>query len=301
MAKIEKIAHSAFNELLNEFVDTDTLVVLSKGMAKRLGFSGFMENTQWISEISPNPTIDSISNVCLKLGRSFEKIIAIGGGSVIDTAKAVIAFFGMLNDGCSITDIIENKLYLNNSMRIKKFVAVPTTSGTGSEVTHWATLWDNHRKLKFSVDAEWLMPTDVWLVPELTVSLPPRQTLSSRLDAFAQACEAYWACRSNSLARSFSAQAVKVIYEYLPLALKNGINIEIREEMQIGSLLAGLAFSRTGTTACHSISYPITALFGVEHGFAVALTLAQVAERNVAAVDCRKLLNEIGSVEHMRT
>jgi alcohol dehydrogenase class IV len=92
-----------------------------------------------------------------------------------------------------------------------------------------------------------------------------------------------------------------VIHEYLPLALKDGQDLKAREEMQTGALLAGLAFSRTGTTACHSISYPITALFGVEHGFAVALTLVQVAKRNIVAVDCKKLFDAVGSLEYLRT
>jgi len=301
MPKIEKMSREIFVERFKKSVDSNTLVFLSQGADYRLGLSNFMDEKQWISEISPNPTIESISKVCAKLNGTIEKIIAIGGGSTIDTAKAIIALFGMLNDDCSITDIIEDKLYLNNNFRVKKFIAVPTTSGTGSEVTQWATVWDNHRKLKLSVDAEWLMPTDVWLVPELTVSLTKRQTLSTGLDAFVQAFEAYWARKSDSLARALAVQAVTVIHEYLPLAIKNGQDLEAREEMQTGSLLAGLAFSRTGTTACHSISYPITALFGVEHGFAVALTLVQVAKRNIAAVDCKKLLDAVGSLEYLHS
>jgi len=299
MPKIESMSREIFVERFKESVDNNTLVFLSQGADCRLELSNFIDEKQWISEISPNPTIESISKACVKLNRTIEKIIAVGGGSTIDTAKAIIALSGMLNGDCSAADIIENKLYTNNNSRVKKFIAVPTTSGTGSEVTQWATIWDNHRKLKFSVDAEWLMPTDVWLVPELTVSLSARQTLSTGLDAFVQACEAYWARRSDSLARALTIQAVAMIHKYLPLALKNGQDLKVREEMQIGSLLAGLAFSRTGTTACHSISYPITALFGVEHGFAVALTLVQVAKRNIAAVDCSKLLNAVGSLEKL--
>jgi alcohol dehydrogenase class IV len=304
MPKIESMTLNKFVERFKESVGSYTLVFLSHGSDCRLGLSNFMEKKQWISEISPNPTIENISKALAKLNGSVEKIIAVGGGSTIDTAKAIIAFFGMLNVDCSIadlTDAIEKKLYSNNNFRIKKFIAVPTTSGTGSEVTHWATVWDNHKKIKYSVDAEWLMPTDVWLVPELTVSLSARLTLSTGLDAFAQACEAYWARRSDSLARALAVQAVTVIREYLPLAFKDGKSLEAREEMQAASLLAGLAFSRTGTTACHSISYPITALFGVEHGFAVALTLVQVARRNKEAVDCGKLLDAVGSLEDMRS
>jgi len=300
MQKIERMSRKVFVEQFKENADKNTLVFLSHGADNRLGLSSFIKKEQWISEISPNPTIDSINKICAKLNGTVDKIIAIGGSSTIDAAKAIIAFFGMLNNECSINDEIENKLYLNNNFRVKKFIAVPTTSGTGSEVTKWATIWDDHRKLKFSVDAQWLMPTDVWLVPELTVSLSARQTLSTGLDAFVQACEAYWARKSDSLARALAVQSVTMIHEYLPLALKDGKDLEVREELQTGSLLAGLAFSRTSTTACHSISYPITALFGVEHGFAVALTLVQVAKRNIATVDCGKLLTAVGSLENLR-
>jgi len=299
MPKIESMLRKIFVEQFKENIDSNTLVLLSHGTDCRLGLSNFMDKKQWINEILPNPTIDNINKIYTKINGTVDKIIAIGGGSTIDTAKAIIAFSGMLNGDCSIADIIENKLYLDNNLRVKKFIAVPTTSGTGSEVTQWATVWDNHRKIKFSVDAEWLMPTDVWLVPELILSLSARQTLSTGLDAFAQACEAYWARKSDSLARALAVQAVTLIHEYLPLAVKDGQYLEAREEMQTGSLLAGLAFSRTGTTACHSISYPITALFGVEHGFAVALTLVQVAKRNKEVVDCGKLLDTVGSLENM--
>jgi alcohol dehydrogenase class IV len=301
MLKIEEMSRKIFVERFKEIVDNKTLVFLSHGADYRLGLSNYINKEQWVSDISPNPTIDSINKICTKLYGTVEKIIAIGGGSTIDTAKAIIAFFDMLTDGCSITDVIEDKLYLKNNFRIREFIAVPTTSGTGSEVTQWATVWDDHRKLKFSVEAEWLIPTNVWLVPELTISLSARQTLSTGLDAFVQACEAYWARKSDSLARTLAVQAVSVIYEYLPLALKNGQDLEVRKELQTGSLLTGLAFSRTGTTACHSISYPITALFGVEHGFAVALTFLQVTKRNIAAVDCKKLLDAVGSLDNLRS
>jgi len=300
MQNIERMSRKIFIERFKENIDRNTLVFLSHSANNRLGLSNFIERKQWINDISPNPDIESIRKVCYKLDGTIEKIIAIGGGSTIDTAKAVIAFFGMLTDDCSISDIIENKLYLYNNFRIKKFITVPTTSGTGSEATQWATVWDNCQKIKLSVDARWLIPTDIWLVPELTLSLSARQTLSTGLDAFVQACEAYWARRSDSFARALAIQAITLIHEYLPLALKNEQDLIIREEMQTGSLLAGLAFSRTGTTACHSISYPITALFDVEHGFAVALTLIQVAKRNITAINCKKLLDTVGSLEYLR-
>jgi len=299
MSKIDSMSRKIFIERFKDSVDNDTLVFLSYGADCRIGLSDFIEKKQWISKISPNPTIESINKVCVELNGTFKKIIAIGGGSTIDTAKSIIAFSGMLNESYSITNIIEKKLYLNNKFRVEKFIVIPTTSGSGSEVTDWATIWDNHRKLKLSIEAEWLKPTDVWLVPELTVSLSARQTLSTGLDAFTQACEAYWARRSDSFARALAVQAATMIHEYLPLALKNGEDLKVREEMQTASLLAGISFSRTSTTACHSISYPITSLFGVEHGFAVALTLVQVIKRNIAVINCEKLLNAVGSLDYI--
>jgi alcohol dehydrogenase class IV len=302
MYKIEKMSRKIFLERLKDSVNNNTLVFLSHGAGNRFGISDIIKKEQWISEISTNPMVENISKICANLNGingTVEKIIAIGGGSTIDTAKAIIALFSMINNDCSINEVIENKMYLKNKFRIKEFIAIPTTSGSGSEATKWATLWDNQLKLKFSIEAEWLMPTDIWLVPELTISLSARQTLSTGLDAFVQANEAYWARRSDSFARALAVQAVTMIYEYLPLVIKNGQDLTFREEMQTASLLTGLAFSRTSTTACHSISYPITALFGIEHGFAVALTLVQVAKRNIAAVDCRRLLDIFGSLENL--
>jgi alcohol dehydrogenase class IV len=291
-----RLSLEAFTERLKEIVDTDTLVVMSRGAAARYGLSEFLAGRQWVCDILSNPTVRSVGEAVSHL-TPFSKIMAVGGGSVIDTAKAIMAIYGCASDTARV---IESKSYLNNAFRVTAFTAVPTTAGTGSEVTRWATVWDSERRLKLSLEADWLEPTEVWLVPELTLSLPPRQTLSCGLDALCQACEAYWARKSDPLAKALAVQAVMIIRENLPPALENGGNSAAREELLTGALIAGMAFSRTGTTACHSISYPLTALFGVEHGFAAALTLAPIAERNAATVDCRRLFGALGEPGDIR-
>jgi alcohol dehydrogenase class IV len=290
----------AFRKRFTETVTNDTLAVISRGAARRYGFSEFLVDKPWIWDIPSNPTTQSIARNLVKLTVPFSKIVAVGGGSTIDTAKAIIALNGLPDHRESIVKIIENKSYSINASRITNFIAVPTTAGTGSEVTRWATIWDTEQKNKLSIEADWLNPSEVWLVPELTVSLSPRQTLSTGLDALCQACEAFWAKKSDSLSKALAVQAATIIGEYLPYVLKNGLGTTEREEMLTGSLISGMAFSRTGTTACHSISYPLTALYGVEHGFAVALTLAQVAKRNAVTVDCGKLFEVIGAPKDLR-
>ena len=164
------------------------------------------------------------------------------------------------------------------------FIAIPTTAGTSSEVTSWATIWDTARSMKMSVEAKWLAPSTAYIIPELTLRLTDRLTLTTGLDALSHAVESYWSKSSNVITREFSKNAISIIVEYLPRALKDPRNIEYRERLCLGALLSGMAFGNTKTTACHSISYPLTMRYGIEHGFAVIITLAEVMKRNEAKI-----------------
>jgi alcohol dehydrogenase class IV len=122
------------------------------------------------------------------------------------------------------------------------------------------------------------------IVPEFMMSMPARLTLSTGLDALSHAMESYWSISRNPLSQNLSLQAIRLIKDGLPAALEQPDCLRAREVMAMGSLLAGLAFSMTRTTACHSISYPLTMKYGIEHGFAVALTLDKMAEIHSAIV-----------------
>lgn len=227
-----------------------------------------------------------ISDYFKQIKQKPELIIAIGGGTSIDFAKAISALYEYSDNGnITVQEVVDNitsKKYLENKNFIP-IIAASTTAGTGSDCTKWATIWDFDNTKKYSIDADYLYPTESWLIPELTLSLPKSLTLSTALDALAHACEAYWSVSTNKIVQILARDAISLIVESLPLVLKDMNNLIYRKKVYMGAFFAGLAFSNTRTTACHSISYPLTLLYGIPHGYAVVLTLSEVLRRNI---DC---------------
>ena len=275
------------------------IVVVSESGAARWGFFSSLARLHgegrivWFARPDPNPTQETLFRaLCALRGPAADGIVAIGGGSAIDLAKAVGAFYSMpgIDSSLSLSRAIAGKAYLGNSRNALPVIAVPTTAGTGSEVTQWATIWDADDNAKHSVDAPWLKPAQAWAVPELLASLPPKVMLAAGLDAVSQAAEAYWAKAGNPLSKSLSVRALQLMTSSLKPGLDDPGDAGVLNDLCTGSLLAGLAFSITRTTACHSISYPLTYMFGMEHGFAAAVTLAQVAEVNARECDISDVL-----------
>lgn len=205
-------------------------------------------------------------------------IIAVGGGSVLDTAKAA-AFWAMQDENVP-SDL--SKLPVSPVQPIP-LVAVPTTSGTGSEVTPFSVFWDKDAGRNQSMHHTLLYPADALLDPLLTHSMPPAITAATGMDAFTQASEAYWNINANPVSDDYALMAIRRILPALPRAVAQGTDTEARTDMLLGSLQAGLAFSNTRTTACHSISYPMTLHFNVAHGQAVGITLPEVLLLNAEA------------------
>jgi len=183
----------------------------------------------------------------------------------------------------ALRSVIEQKLYKENQ-NIVPWIGISTTSGTGSEVTCWATIWDRARGIKLSIDCEQLYANTAIIDPTLTASLPKASTASTALDALCHATEAYWSKNSNEISRVYSLEAIKRIVNNIEKVLTQPNEITIRNEIALGSLYAGLAFSNTRTTACHSISYPLTLELGIDHGIAASLTLAKVMELNLEMI-----------------
>lgn len=212
-----------------------------------------------------------------------ELIVAIGGGTSIDFAKTISALYDYSTGGeitvDEVIDLITSKKYLENTNYVP-IIASSTTAGTGSDCTKWATVWDYDNTKKYSIDADYLYPKESWLIPELTLTLPKKLTLSTALDALAHACEAYWSVSTNAIVQVLARDAISLIVEYLPLVLNDMSNLTYRQKVYQGAFFAGLAFSNTRTTACHSISYPLTLLYGIPHGLAVSLTLGEVLKEN---------------------
>lgn len=272
---------------LNEFSSKSNVVLIaSKRLMNDIGLndiiSKYDESFTLFDESLKSLDTHLICDYFKKIKNKPELIIAIGGGTTIDFAKIISALYGFCDDDFNVekvVDIITTKKYLENSNYIP-IIASSTTAGTGSDCTKWATVWDFDNTKKYSVDADYLYPSESWLIPELTVSLPKQLTLSTALDALSHACEAYWSVSTNKIVQVLSRDAISLIVNYLPLVLNDLSNLEYREKVYRGAFFAGLAFSNTRTTACHSISYPLTLLYGIPHGLAVSLTLGEVLSRN---------------------
>ena len=191
-----------------------------------------------------------------------------------------------------------NKSYVENQ-HIVPWIGVPTTSGTGSEVTCWATIWDRARGVKLSIDSKNLYANTAIIDATLTLTLPNKLTASTALDALCHATEAYWSKNSNEISRVYSLEAIKRIVNNLEKVLDQPKEIQLRNELALGSLYAGLAFSNTRTTACHSISYPLTLALGIDHGIAASFTLAKVMELNLEAIIEKDQLFQAFGVNHL--
>ena len=155
----------------------------------------------------------------------------------------------------------------------KPVIAIPTTAGTGSEVTMWATVWDMEGKKKYSISHPSLYPVKAILDPGLTLTLPGKETSCSGLDALSHAMESIWNKNHNPVSDTFALEAISLVHDYLPVLRSDLTNLNVRTLLLRASLFAGLAFSNTKKALAHAISYPLTAHFGIPHGLACALPL----------------------------
>ncbi|WP_339251367.1 phosphonoacetaldehyde reductase [Sporosarcina sp. FSL W8-0480] len=302
-------------QTLLEYTSSNIVLVMSKSSALRWDIENFIEEFKnkceevnssfiWISQVVANPTQSDIIEALEQIGnKDVDIIIALGGGSAIDLSKGVSTFYNVYQSKRltveTITDSITNKTYINNNFI--DIIAVPTTAGTGSEITQWATIWDMNKRRKFSIDNPGLKPKKAIIVPELTLTVPPMMTLATGLDTMCQAIEAYWSKHTTPVVQELAYRAVEIVIENLRTSVEQPGDVQSREKLCRASVLAGMAFSHTRTTACHSISYPLTMLYGVPHGLAVALTLDAVANINTNHFPNDKLLlalfNEFGGIK----
>lgn len=229
--------------------------------------------------VEPNPQIPQVQEAVEFARRhGAEAILGIGGGSALDSAKVVAA---SVPNGGEVMPLLEKQRGLDNLCL--PTVMVPTTAGTGSEVTRWATMWDLESKKKYSLEGMGMYPTHAVLDPKLTLTLPPIFTATTAADALSHAMEAYWNRNANPVSDAYALEAVRRIFEALPLVYSEPSNLENRTRMLLASLLAGLAFSNTKTAAAHSLSYPMTLHFGVIHGQASSITLPALLRFNAGA------------------
>lgn len=242
-------------------------------------------------DFDTNPKIEDIEKG-LKEFKEFSPdiIVAVGGGSVIDIAKSVGILAG---ESGSIEDFVLGKNKLND--RKMPLIAIPTTSGSGSEATHFAAIGIGDTK--YALAHLSLLP-DVSIVdPELTYSLPAKITAETGADALCQAIESYWSINSTDESKGYARESMKLAY----MNLKDAVlapNESARVAMSKASFLAGKAINISKTTACHAFSYPLTSRYGIMHGHAVALTLPEVLIYNSEVSEAD--LNDTRGVEYAR-
>ena len=228
-----------------------------------------------------NPTVEQLFET-YQATRGFapEAVVAVGGGSIMDVGKSLCCLYGKtLADADALRRLIEEKDYGRPSAR---WIGVPTTAGTGSEVTCWATIWDPEKDAKRSVECRENYAFAALVDPELAAGMPLPLAVSSALDAAAHAIESYWARGSNAVSRGLALEAIRTIMGGMDGLLAG--TMEAHDAMARGSMMAGLAFSNTKTTACHSISYPLTMHCGIPHGAAVSMLLGPVFRLNAPAI-----------------
>lgn len=225
------------------------------------------------SGFSSNPKYEDALKGTLLFKKSKAKIIiAIGGGSAIDIAKLINAF-QCYDSG--FKKIVNGKIKANKN--IKPLIAIPTTTGSGSEATHFAVVYLNNKK--FSVSSKNLLPKICIIDPNLVISLSKYTIASSGFDALSQSIESYWSISSTKKSRIYSEKAIKIILKNLKKATLTKSENALKN-MMIAANLSGRAINITKTTAPHALSYKITSLTGFAHGHAVALMLGKFFKIN---------------------
>ncbi len=231
-----------------------------------------------IANVKPNPCLSDILELAALLPE-VDVIVALGGGSVLDAAKGIAAVCGLPNGEQELVTHLTQGTPLPDSLSPAPIIAIPTTSGTGSEVTSWGTIWGDDG-IKFSVNDRKLYPAHAILDASLCLSMPHELTLFTALDALSHAMESVWNKRHSSLTDAMSTQAISIIYSTLDTVLEEPSNIDARQRLQAGATIAGLAMGTTQTALAHSISYPFTSKFNVPHGLACSFSLGEIARFN---------------------
>ncbi|HPP30253.1 MAG TPA: iron-containing alcohol dehydrogenase [bacterium] len=232
--------------------------------------------------ISGEPSTET-GDECASFGKKegCDVVCGIGGGSTLDTAKAAAV---IITNGGSVREY--QGLDKVPGPGLPK-IMVPTTAGTGSEVTFTAVFIRKDEKKKGGINSKYLYPEFAILDPLLTISVPPSITASTGLDALCHAIESFISKKANFLSESVSLSAIKLIWENLPSAHQNGSDVKSRTGMLYGSFLAGVGLANAGVTAVHSISYPLGGTFGVPHGVGNGLLLPYVLEFDMPEISPR--------------
>ncbi len=226
-------------------------------------------------ETVPNPTTDNVAAaVQLYQDNECDCIIAFGGGSVMDCAKATGARIARPKK--SLTKM---KGILKVGKKIPLLIAIPTTAGTGSETTLAAVITDSNTRHKYAINDFPLIPSYAALLPQLTIGLPQHITATTGMDALTHAVEAYIGRSTTKKTRSYAEQAVQIIFRYLPVAYQDGTNIAARSKMLNAAYYAGIAFTQSYVGYVHAVAHSLGGKYNIPHGLANAVILPYVLRK----------------------
>ena len=262
------------------------LLVWNNALLEREGFAGLLANQDF--KVTPycfqasNPTVGQLFET-YRQTRELRPaaVVAVGGGSILDVGKSLCCLYGAdISSAEELRAAIREKTLPSPAAR---WIGIPTTAGTGSEVTCWATIWDPDKNAKLSVESKENYAYAALVDPSLAAGMPVSLAVSSGLDAAAHAVESYWAKASNTVSKGLALRAVDIIMKDMDRLIEGCPDAHL--SMAKGSMMAGMAFSNTKTTACHSISYPLTMRYHIPHGAAVSMLLAPVMRLNAPMID----------------
>jgi phosphonate metabolism-associated iron-containing alcohol dehydrogenase len=230
-----------------------------------------------IKDVQPNPDVAQLTALYSEFWENAEEydlIVALGGGSTIDTAKTLMVGTesGQFSELLAMLETDRPFTQAN----VKPLIAIPTTSGTGSEVTPWATIWDAAQQKKYSLHLDCTWPMAAIVDPRLMLSLPRSVTIATGLDALSHALEAIWNVNANPVSDGLAISAVEDIMDCLLPLVHRPSDLALRTRIAEAALKAGLAFSNTKTALAHSLSYDMTLNQGLPHGIACSFTLPLV-------------------------
>lgn len=227
--------------------------------------------------VTPNPELDDLDAAAQEYASLAPcAVVALGGGSALDAGKVLAAVLGSTPRSLHRTFREGAPARWNSHIAL---VAVPTTAGTGSEATPFATVWDPRTDRKYSVSGDSVFPRAAILDPELATGLGHDNTLFPALDAISHALESLWNVHATPMSEALALQALRLSVENLPRVIADGTDLSARAGMQQASYLAGQAISTTRTALAHSISYPLTLHHGMPHGLACSFTLPALLRR----------------------
>jgi len=257
---------------------------VDRGLVDRL--KSYTKNiVKVISNIKTHPDMSDLKSVYDSVHESnFDLVIAMGGGSVIDVAK-FISVSGSHSPSFELVKNLTIGEVKEKNYKITPLISIPTTAGTGSEISPFSTIWDKINKEKYSLNLPELFSEVALYDPVLTLTVPKKITIQTGLDSLSHALESIWNKNANAITLNYSIKAAKLIMENLVDLVNNLDNLELRDRVMKASMYAGLAFSNTKTATAHALSYSITLKKGIDHGVACSFTLPLLVDKIIGRYD----------------